>query len=249
MGTFLNGGGEALHYMFDLEFCSPRDLAQGVCGREQIWEIGCLHVATGRRFSQLVHTEELEFGTSPPEGEKVHIREALERLVEFVGPHAIMISHNCFRVDKPILEAASKRANVCLPLTWMFFDSLLYMRTTVRSKKYSLEYLCSKPMQHRALEDCVDLAELLRGRILVGPIYPPYVTALRRCRWLGAASEKKLMRHGIRSLENLVCFVCNAKISAYVALVGNFGFSPATANPIAAELETKWLPMRRNIQL
>ena len=56
----------------------------------------------------------------------------------------------------------------------------------------------------------MDLSELLKGMVLAGPLYPPYVTSLQRCRWLGPSSEKKLMQRGVTSLENLVCYMYNS---------------------------------------
>jgi hypothetical protein len=247
MGTILEPDPRHIYY-YDLEFASPRDLAHGVCGKEQIWEIAAFHPASGRKFTRLVHTDELEFGHKPPQGDKVHIKRALGDFIRFVGPHAVLISHGNFKADKPILENTSKKLDTTLPNTWLFFDSLLFLRTCVRAKKYTLEHLCKKPTLHRAMDDCLDLAHLLSGFSLAGPLYPPYVTSLQRCRWLGPASEKALMQRGINSLENLVCYIHDNKRAAAMALI-MLGLPPITAHPIARELETKWIPKRRNIQL
>jgi len=134
-----------------------------------------------------------------------------EQLRQTPGAIPVLISHNTFRSDKPILENECKRHKIPLPYNWYFFDSLFFSRDSLHVKDYSLNglynYFFKKDIinMHRALSDVQACREILqRLGALRGPMYPVYTTSLRFLDGFGSKAEMLLYRNGFFCLEDLV---------------------------------------------
>ncbi len=132
------------------------------------------------------------------------------RFAKWVGPHAVLISHNSFRSDKLVLECECRRHGVQMPC-WYFFDSLLFLRTKIALPSYKLadvyEHVTGKKFMetHTALADAIGLWHIMR---MIPPqgtyMYPKYITPLQNIRGVGSGCEHALVLTGIRSVEHLV---------------------------------------------
>ena len=221
--------------VFDLEFIGPVQTIH----KCKIWEMAFFCPLTNASFEIVVDPNPAasEF-PEPPCEELFHLtREFLNkekavtfgaafiRVEKFVEeqlqatgrPIAVMISHNTFKSDKPLLEAECRCAGIPPPLYWYFFDSLHYFRRHQRCKmlkNFSLgsvaAHILKTPIEnrHRAMADtraCTDIFNVLTNTqwLIHGPIYPFGLTSLRCIRWIGEKAEKSLYMNQIHSLEEL----------------------------------------------
>lgn len=139
----------------------------------------------------------------------VPFKEGFAKFAKWVGPQAVLISHNSFRSDKLVLEHECHRHNITMPC-WYFFDSLLFLRTKLSLPSYKLadvyEHVTGKSFMetHTALADAIGLWHILQ---VIPPqntyMYPKYITPLQNIRGIGAACEHVLFMAGIRSVEHL----------------------------------------------
>ena len=81
-----------------------------------------------------------------------------------------MVSHNCFGADLPVLMHECMRSGARME-RWWFMDSLSYVRYALRGRtqKFGISDLCTflnvtpEPQPHRALQDAIMLANILRS--------------------------------------------------------------------------------------
>lgn len=213
-------------FVYDLEYVGvPNCLEQCF-----IWEIGVIHLVTGRQFSITIDPG-IRPLPPPMSAEFVHVTEtflqhrnavnfhyAWDMLCDWIKSfgvgNALFISHNNFKSDKPLLEIEMKRRQLSMPIQWYFFDSLLYCRQAIpKQASYTLNDLYLSitgnniPNNHSALPDAAALVQILYYTGLnniKGPIYIGYCTSLQVIKWLGPACEKSLFDRDIRSLEQLI---------------------------------------------
>ena len=221
--------------VFDLEFIGPvQSIRQ--C---KIWEIA-LHCPLTKKDLQIVVDPDPSCKTfdPPPSKDLFHLTRAFLRkqnaeifgsaflkVQEFVDEQlratnravALMISHNTFKSDKPLLEVECAKAGLPTPIHWYFFDSLHYFRKHPRCrslKNFSLGSVSQHILRseiknrHRALADslaCTRIFHVLtKGQWnLKGPIYPFGFSSMRCVRWIGEKTEKALFMNHVHSLEEL----------------------------------------------
>lgn len=147
--------------------------------RDRIVEIGAYNPVTKESFSQLIYPEML----NPPESVAVNkitnemlqgappLKDVAPKFITFCSDRAILIAHNCYSFDKPILENEFKRVGVEIPKQWQFLDTLKWARK-YRSDlpKHSLQYLrdvygVKENQAHRALDDVLTLFEVFSKMI------------------------------------------------------------------------------------
>ena len=173
---------------------------------------------------------------------------------DWVGPQAVIICHNCFKSDKPVLEAECKRHNVEMPC-WYFFDSLLFLRTKIQCTSYRLGDVYNQVVgkgfrdSHVALDDARALWQILQKfRPDSLYMYPKYLTPLQNIRWVGSACEQRLVEQNVRSVEDLVLkYMQWVQVSGHtVTLVKQFlmqfNLPCHDLTPISKEIVDHWLP-------
>ena len=215
-------------FVYDLEYVGiPNDL-----NRCYIWDIGVIHVLTGRHFSVTVDPG-IRPLPPPMSSEFANVTEQfLQRrqaqlfsngwvaFVQFIKSFQtdtskiLLISHNNFKSDKLMLEIEARRRSLTLPYDWYFLDSLLYCRKAIpKQPSYTLHDLYFSIMRkkitdnHSALPDAKALLEILyctNINRIHGSIYPSFCTSLQVIKWLGPSCERELFHKNIRSLEQLV---------------------------------------------
>lgn len=185
----------------------------------------------------------------------IDYKDGFMHFCHWVGPHAVIITHNCFKSDKLVLEAECQRHNLNIP-HWYFYDSLIFFRTKIQCKSYKLvdlyEQIIGKKFQetHTALEDAKGLWEIIKQ---IPPdslyMYPKYLTPLQNIKWVGTACEKCFIRNGVRSVENLVLNYMQwvqidsdpIELMKQFLLQYNLPCNDLTA--IATEIVKNWLPV------
>lgn len=263
-------------FVYDLEYVGvPNNLE-----RCFIWEIGAIHLATGRQFSIAIDPG-IRPLPPPMSAEFVHVTELFLRqknavtfnyawdmfrnwIQSFGNGNALLISHNNFKSDKPLIEIEMKRRQLQMPIQWYFFDSLLYCRQVIpKQPSYTLSDLylniTGKAIanNHSALPDAIALVEILYYTGLnkiAGPIYLGHCTSLQVIKWLGPACEKNLFDRDIRSLEQLISNVVagysiqnlgrNLDIQEFVFeyITQTCGITSGNSRSISDSIVTKWLP-------
>lgn len=189
------------------------------------------------------------------EKQALSFEEAFQHFVNWVGPQAVIISHNCFKSDKPVLEHECKKRHVHMPC-WYFYDSLLFLRSKIQCISYRLPDVYFQVVgrtfeeTHTALKDAIGLKEILD---IVPPsglyMYPKYLTPLQNIKWVGLACEEAFIRNRIRSVEDLIL-----KYMQWVQLDGcvvtlmkqflsQFNLPCHDLTPIANEIIQHWLPV------
>lgn len=219
-------------FVFDLEFIGDVRKLE-TC---RIWEIAVFSIVTNSWFIRVVDPDPgaLSFPEPPiPEippltrafltGNRAQVwgtvcKDLVAWMRDQITPGCIpvLISHNTFRADKPVLELECRRFAMRLPLHWYFFDSLHYARSTIHNPvgNYSLSALhrqmFAAPIKnvHRAQSDVVACTRILSELTqktwqLQGPMYPAYSTSLRSIRWIGRKAESILYMKNVRSVESL----------------------------------------------
>ena len=176
-------------FIFDLEFVG--DIAKDGPRGCRIWEIGCVCVDTGQAFRMALRPPvdndilaKVAPGIKPISHAYLNklqavnqydgftqwttwIRECCERTKKM---SALLISHNCFKSDMPVIACEFGRYNMSFHQPTLFFDSLLFMRHVLRGKQvsdYSLQGIAralniQRGQQHRALDDAYCLLVILQ---------------------------------------------------------------------------------------
>ena len=248
------------HIFMDLEFVGDITKCASAC---EIWMIGAVK-SSGETFDAYINVN-TSHKTHPgcvevteeylQERNAVDFSTAFQRFVDWVGPQAVLISHNCFRSDKPVLESECIKHGVILPAGWKFYDSLLFLRSQIQCMSYRLadvyETVTGKKFQqsHTALLDAQGLKEILD---LVPPVglytYPKYLTPLQNVKWIGGACEQALVTAGVRSVEALILRyqewvqLDGCTITLMKQFISRFNLPCADLTPIATEIVQNWRP-------
>jgi len=268
-------------FVFDLEYVGvPNDLS-----RCYIWEIGAIHLLSGNKFS-ITMDPGIRPLPPPMSQEFANVTESFLKnknavsfnygwnaFLRFIASNSstipsLLISHNTFKSDKPMLEIETKRRGVELPCHWYFLDSLLFCRKAIpKQSSYTLNDLYRNILgkqildNHSALPDAIALMELLYRigiRTIHGPIYPAHCTSLQAVKWLGPSCERSLFGQNIRSLEQLVANIV-AGYSIYIIengpiLLNQFirhyiteicGIMVGNSESISKSIIEKWLPFSK----
>jgi len=250
--------------VYDLEFTG--DIRNGVSDCH-IWNLGAVK-NDGSTFDAVIDVPADGLGKKAHPGclnvTKTFLRDhgavsfdiAFTRFKAWVGEHAVLVSHNNNKADKPVLERECDRHNVILP-HWYFFDTLIYFRTKIQTQSYRLPdlyfYLTGKTYRgaHTALADALALRELLdfvKPAPGDGFMYPRHLTPLQNIKYVGSSIERALVQNGVRCVEHLVL-----KYMLWVQMDGcsrtlmrqfltRFNLPVHDLTPIASELVENWLP-------
>lgn len=246
----------------DLEFVGDITKSASDC---RIWMIGAVKSSGDTTFDAYINVD-TDYPTHPgcvevseeylQERNAVDFSTAFQRFVDWVGPQAVLMSHNCFRSDKPVLENECTRHGITIPAGWRFYDSLLFLRSQIQCMSYRLadvyETVTGKVFNstHTALLDAQGLKEILD---LVPPVglytYPKYLTPLQNIKWVGAACEQALVTAGgVRSVEDLILKYTQwinldgCTITLMKQFLSSYNLPCADLTPIATEIVQNWLP-------
>jgi len=266
-------------FIFDLEYVGPSTSLE-TC---HIWEIGVVHWMSGNTFSVTISPDirplpppfAPEFITLTEDvlasRHAVDFRTAWGMLLQWINErvyetsNVLLVSHNCFKSDKMMLEIDTRRHGVRIPYTWYFLDSLIYCRKELeRQPSYTLNDIhhaimhMDIPNNHWALPDAIALCNILthiNAMYLSGPIYPAYSTSLQAIKWLGPSSEKTLFNKNIHSVEQLVTNILTSysasrmsgiggTVSHFITqyLTGTVGLKAGNARSISASILDRWMP-------
>ena len=221
-------------FVYDLEFVGNVH-APETCF---IWDLAVYCVSSGEMFSAVIDPDPtcMEF-PAPPVPECMQLTRAFlnqhrakifsiiyGKLVRWIahrcyGRTPVLIAHNNFRTDKPVLMAEVSRAHLTLPPTWFFFDSLLYMRDAhPKLGDYTLQHLAAhfsektSAVSHRAVSDVMDLHRILelvskKYTALFGEVTNSSSTSLRCIPGIGRAVRVRFCENGLTSVEELRSYV------------------------------------------
>ena len=250
--------------VYDLEFVG--DLTQGVesC---YLWNVGAIHMVTGATFSCTMNPQVRPIPLAHEncvnvtdqylrDNGAVSVKEGLTLFFNWLGPNNVLVAHNNFKADKPVLEQACKRAGINCPLLY-FLDSLLFVRNMFKHSSYKLgalyeHYTCEPFVEkHLGLPDAIALSTVLTKAVesFAGAIlYPSHSTPLQNIRWVGPACERKLLSCNFSSVEMLkqhiwaeysrVCVFYNIPLHACIAkIIKEVQLPVQNIVPIVGELE------------
>lgn len=263
-------------FVFDLEFIGSVPQPS----KCKIWDAAVIHYATKQTFQQSINPD-FKILPDPFSADFITVTEELLRqrqavdfctfyynMMQFIKTNSkpeapiILISHNCFKSDKIVLEHEIKRNNLKFPGNWYFFDSLILCRRSMPKQQsytlndlYYLLFQTNIQNQHYAVSDAVALCRILEYQNnLSGVVYPPYCTSLQTVKWLGNASESLLLRHNIRCLESLIQLIIvryadsrfrgnTIPLQMFLTnmLVNDFMLKRGNATSISTSLCSKWV--------
>ena len=154
-------------FVFDLEWIGDITENLTTC---HVWDVGCVHVATGKTFAKCVlpslsgeNISELHGGVScvPPVTRSMILQSnhanlsavmrswtlwLRETCTDTSSPR-VLIAHNCFRADAMVLAAEMHRCGEAARMgNVVFVDSLLHVRHALRGMQvdgYGLASLCN----------------------------------------------------------------------------------------------------------
>ena len=173
-------------FIFDLEWVGNVSDSPATC---KIWEIGCIHQKSGDTFRISImpdlpgenFSDDHNGSDAVPPVTRQSIAEdehyatlksgivMWESWIRVYSPNPILISHNCFSADLPVLRAECIRVGIALD-NWCFMDSLAFCRYALRgtASAFGVYDICNaldinhEPHPHRALEDAKMLSNILR---------------------------------------------------------------------------------------
>ena len=179
-------------FVFDLEWIGDVSNDPSRC---KMWEIGCIHWQSGDTFRISImpdlagdnFSEDHNGSTAVPPVTRESIAQdehhcslasgirSWEAWVRVYTSNPIMVSHNCFAADLPVLRSECVRVGSTLE-SWVFMDSLSYCRYALRgvAQSYGVSDLCTslginpEPHPHRALEDATMLLNILQRTQEIG---------------------------------------------------------------------------------
>lgn len=247
------------HVYTDYEFVGDITKGPSDCS---IWHIGAVK-RDGSQFEVFINVEtNKETHEGCVEVTEEYLREhnaipfqqAFEQFVRWVGPQAVIISHNCFKSDKLVIEHECKKFAVHLPY-WYFYDSLLFLRANIQCISYRLpdvyHHVVGKEFEetHTALKDAIGLKEILE---ILPPsglyMYPKYLTPLQNIKWVGLACEEAFINNRVRSVEDLVLRYMHwvqmdgCVLTLMKQFLAHFRLPCHDLTPIATEIIQNWLP-------
>jgi len=217
------------YFVYDLEFIGDINVLSSC----RIWDISIACVDTGETFNAIVEPDSTLREIPPPvvdglfpltrlfleEHHVVAFKTAWEKMVDWVNARrtnpVVLISHNNFLSDKPILEQHIVRHQAGVPSSWFLYDSLHYFRDNYKTYDYSLKGLAKSIMYrahdhaHRARADTIMLTDCLEKHTngtwhLNGFAYPLFVNSLRCIRGIGQTVEAILLERGFTNENELL---------------------------------------------
>jgi hypothetical protein len=217
------------YFVYDLEFIGDVTDTPSC----KIWEISILCVATKETCGCVIDPDRRVRVFPPPAAEglfnltrsfltsknAVDFGTNWKKIVGWVSARSsnavVLISHNNFCSDKPVLENHFLQYHSCIPYNWYFFDSLHYFRDNLKTYDYSLKGLVRLLLNtthehaHRAKEDTIKLFECIdkftnKTWKLTGLAYIPYTSSLRKIQGVGASVERALMSIGYTCEEQFL---------------------------------------------
>lgn len=247
------------HVYTDYEFVGNIQDGPQAC---EIWHIGAVK-PNGETFEVYINVD-TNHDTHPgcvdvtkeylAEHNAEDFSSAFQKFVNWVGPQAVIISHNSFRSDKPVLEHECVKHNVQMPC-WYFYDSLLFLRSQLTCISYRLPdvYLSVTGKifnsTHTALKDAIGLKEILDHVPPTGLyMYPKFLVPLQNVKWVGAACEEAFVNAGVRSVEDLILKykqwvqIDGSVVTLMKQFLSQFQLPCHDLTPIAQELVENWLP-------
>lgn len=172
-------------FVFDLEWVGDVATSPSRC---KIWEIGCYHYQTGDTFRIMImpaltgdnfSIDHNGSNAVPPVTRAMIAEDSFScslysgitswtAWTKTISDQPIMLSHNCFSSDLPVLRAECMRCG-CEMERWLFMDTLSFCRYSMRGRaqSFGIADLCTalnivpEPHPHRALEDARMLANIL----------------------------------------------------------------------------------------
>lgn len=225
MGTVLDPSRINMNHVivWDLEFIGDIRKSVADC---YIYNIAAINLMTGYTFDVFVLPDREPY--PPPANAQLPIitpralkrkgavsfKKGFSQFMQWCPDQAILVSHNNFRSDKPLLQLECARHGLSVPLEWYFADSLIYLRQTIpRLGSYTLNSVYSHlfemdiPHLHEGLADCVALRRIIVHLGIVNlktSMYPAYSTPLQCVKGVGVSSELVIFDSNIRSVEELV---------------------------------------------
>lgn len=209
-------------FVYDLEFIGDVKRPETCL----IWDLAVLCVRTGETFRAVIDPDPMMryFPPPPAEGCMQLTRAFLNRhrakpvynilpklfrwMMNRTKHVSVMISHNNFRSDKPVIEFECMRYGIAMPTNLYFFDSLLYFRDTFpKLGDYSMQHLVKrflpdrKGVSHRAYQDTMDLHAILNYDNLKGEVLRPFSTSLRAVQGIGRAVQNRFFTAGLFTLD------------------------------------------------
>ena len=221
-------------FCFDLEFFGNIANSISEC---HVWEIGCVCMDTNDVFRVTImpllrhdmfktYNDNETHTIVPPtffsDTDAVSLTQAMHMWSEWMMNCAkatgksscLLVSHNCFKSDAPILQQEMGRINATFYLPTFFFDSLLFFRYALRGKRisdFSLRGLSSKfntasNQSHRALSDALQLAQLIHTtHVPLSGIYEcSNQLPLVIFDGIGVASANALYQAGVHTVTTLL---------------------------------------------
>ena len=246
-------------FIYDLEFIGDIHNIDSC----KIWDMSFLCVETGERISSIVEPDKNMEQIPPPvvEGLFPLTREFLNehnalsfytvwtKMLSWIMKRSyqhnvILVSHNNFLSDKPILENHIQWHKCYMPEHIYFYDSLLFYRDNIKTNDYSLKGLVKLILNkehkhaHRADIDTIRLHECLKNTniSLNGFVFPLHVNSLRTIKGIGMASEHILMHHGIQTREQLVKHIIDNDINIVYSYFINTSVSLENVETIKSSL-------------
>jgi hypothetical protein len=142
---------------------------------------------------------------------------------------------------------------------WYFYDSLLFLRSTLTCPSYRLgdvfSYVLNEEFEetHTALKDAIGLHRILqRVPPNGGFMYPKYLTPLQNIKWVGTSTEAKFVEAKVRSVESLLVKymewvqVSGKTLESTIVLMQqfltHFNLPCRDLSSIATEMVEHWLP-------
>ena len=242
------------YFVYDLEFIG--DVSNPVSCK--IWEMSFLCVNTGETCNCVIDPDpSVQYFPPPPTSELFHLtRQFLnkhcavdfktnwEKVTRWIWSNAshlpiVLISHNNFLADKPVIEHHLKQYNCTIDKQWYFIDSLLFFRDHYKTNDYSLKGLVRQLLHeehinaHRAKQDTVKLNQCLHmfGWKLRGYAYTAFVSSMRRICGVGSKVEQALILSGFSCEEQIMNHVHNILLNKTFQYDSLFTYFKHTLGP------------------
>lgn len=209
-----------MRYFLDIEYTGPKHSCA-------IYEIAAVRESDGQAWHRFIRFDTTAYAACPgaPDIDQEFLeqrgacdpRDAARNLVAWMEPDAVLVAHDAFRSDQPVLERfLYTYLDVGdVPTDWTFEDSLLHFRATARLRSYTLENVAraflTPEFSHEfsALEDAQTLYDLLRGTEIRGSRGVPFgERSVRVVPGIGHVTEMALLhKHGVDNLRLLRTFM------------------------------------------
>jgi len=165
-------------------------------------------------------------------------------------PHSVLVSHGCFRKDKPTFEHLMRYYALPYLHDVTFFDTLHWARSVKRRKTnvrsfslkalYKREFGTTPPEMHCSRGHVDALWRLLSSlnEPLYGYVYPLLLTPLQTVRGIGTLNEQLCVQSSILCVEDLCHCMRSTKAGAFAEMLQRLvHIKVADAHTIATHIE------------